>query len=166
MNHCILFRIKWPPLWICSRLKPMLSVLPNVIMWSYLARHTVTISGPEYRGVLLEARTAGSTSALGSWRLPPPDTKFLLVRPEQSGSCWNWCSCGRHDCVFLGSLMNLWVVFWEPTRCHHSFQHQPKGQRHDVQLDPSKLYQADLLQVMFLIFRCVTCWTCAQELHL
>ncbi|CAJ1068911.1 putative defense protein Hdd11 [Xyrichtys novacula] len=38
---------------------------------------TVTVRGPDYRGVLLEARTFGSTNALGSWMLPPPDTKFL-----------------------------------------------------------------------------------------
>ncbi|XP_035514118.1 putative defense protein 1 [Morone saxatilis] len=40
---------------------------------------TVTVTGPEYRGVLLEARTDGSTNALGSWKIPPPDTKFLQV---------------------------------------------------------------------------------------
>ncbi|XP_034548725.1 putative defense protein 3 [Notolabrus celidotus] len=38
---------------------------------------TVTITGPDYRGVLVEARTFGSTNALGSWQLNPPDTKFL-----------------------------------------------------------------------------------------
>uniref|UniRef100_H3DED9 Reelin domain-containing protein n=1 Tax=Tetraodon nigroviridis TaxID=99883 RepID=H3DED9_TETNG len=47
---------------------------------------TVTISGPEYRGVLLEARTAGSTSALGSWRFPPPDTKFLQCSGNPQGA--------------------------------------------------------------------------------
>ena len=39
----------------------------------------VTITGPEYRGVLLEARTLSSTNTLGSWQLPPPDTRFLEV---------------------------------------------------------------------------------------
>ncbi|CAK6973836.1 putative defense protein 3 [Scomber scombrus] len=38
---------------------------------------TVTIIGPAYRGVLLEARTGISANALGSWKLPPPDTRFL-----------------------------------------------------------------------------------------
>lgn len=41
---------------------------------------TVTIIGPEYRGVLLETRTGSSVDALGSWNLPPPDTQFLQVR--------------------------------------------------------------------------------------
>lgn len=61
--------------------------------------------------------------------------------------------------------MNSRAVLRKPTRCHHSFQHQPKGQRHDVQLDPSKLDQADLLQVI-PIFCCFTYWTCAEELYL
>uniref|UniRef100_A0A3Q3WHT9 Reelin domain-containing protein n=1 Tax=Mola mola TaxID=94237 RepID=A0A3Q3WHT9_MOLML len=47
---------------------------------------TVTISGPEYRGVLLEARTAASTNALGSWHLPPPDTRFLECTRNPQGA--------------------------------------------------------------------------------
>lgn len=39
----------------------------------------VTIVGPKYRGVLLEARTGGGLNALGTWQRPPPDTKFLQV---------------------------------------------------------------------------------------
>ncbi|KAM9744460.1 putative defense protein 3 [Menidia menidia] len=38
---------------------------------------TVTIIGPAYRGVLLEARTLGVFYALGYWMFPPPDTKLL-----------------------------------------------------------------------------------------
>lgn len=62
--------------------------------------------------------------------------------------------------------MNSLIVLQEPTRSHHSFQHQPKGQRHDVQLDPSKLYQTNLLQVMSTIFCCFTFWTREQKLRL
>ncbi|KAF6729468.1 putative defense protein 3 [Oryzias melastigma] len=47
---------------------------------------TVTIKGPDYRGVLLEARTDGSTNALGSWSLPPPDTKFLQCAGNPQGA--------------------------------------------------------------------------------
>ncbi|XP_030594084.1 putative defense protein Hdd11 [Archocentrus centrarchus] len=47
---------------------------------------TVTIIGPKYRGVLLEARTAGSTSALGKWQNPPPDTKFLQCTGNPRGA--------------------------------------------------------------------------------
>uniref|UniRef100_A0A3Q1JXI0 Reelin domain-containing protein n=1 Tax=Anabas testudineus TaxID=64144 RepID=A0A3Q1JXI0_ANATE len=47
---------------------------------------TVTITGPEYRGVLLEARTGSSTLALGSWSLPPPDTRFLECAGNPQGA--------------------------------------------------------------------------------
>lgn len=44
-----------------------------------LCSPAVTIIGPEYRGVLLEARRKGFNDAYGSWKHPPPDTKFLQV---------------------------------------------------------------------------------------
>ncbi|KAF3695735.1 putative defense protein 3 [Channa argus] len=47
---------------------------------------TVTISGPEYRGLLLEARTGSGTNALGSWQLPPPDTRFLQCTGNPRGA--------------------------------------------------------------------------------
>ncbi|KAK2837192.1 hypothetical protein Q5P01_014404 [Channa striata] len=47
---------------------------------------TVTITGPEYRGLLLEARTGSSTNALGSWQLPPPDTRFLQCSGNPQGA--------------------------------------------------------------------------------
>ncbi|XP_051277617.1 putative defense protein Hdd11 [Dicentrarchus labrax] len=47
---------------------------------------TVTVTGPEYRGVLLEARRDGSTNALGSWKIPPPDTKFLQCTGNPQGA--------------------------------------------------------------------------------
>ncbi|AWP07213.1 putative defense protein Hdd11 [Scophthalmus maximus] len=47
---------------------------------------TVTITGPEYRGVLLEARTKGSNNALGNWNNPPPDTKFLECTGNPQGA--------------------------------------------------------------------------------
>ncbi|XP_046899197.1 putative defense protein 3 [Hypomesus transpacificus] len=47
---------------------------------------TVIIYGPDYRGVLLEARTETSPNALGNWRLPPPDTKFLQCSGNSQGA--------------------------------------------------------------------------------
>ncbi|XP_068559669.1 putative defense protein Hdd11 [Cebidichthys violaceus] len=44
------------------------------------------IAGPEYRGVLVEARTDGSTNALGSWQIPPPDTRFLQCAGNLQGA--------------------------------------------------------------------------------
>ncbi|KAK9522826.1 hypothetical protein VZT92_019268 [Zoarces viviparus] len=53
------------------------ALLTNTRMFQPGDAITVIIAGPEYRGVLLEARTGGSTDALGSWQIPPPDTRFL-----------------------------------------------------------------------------------------
>ncbi|KAM9858622.1 putative defense protein 3 [Aulostomus maculatus] len=47
---------------------------------------TVTIIGPAYRSVLLEARSGSSTNALGSWQHPPPDTKFLECSGNAQGA--------------------------------------------------------------------------------
>nr|XP_008121807.1 PREDICTED: putative defense protein 3 [Anolis carolinensis] len=45
---------------------------------------SVQITGSEYRGVLLEARTFGSPVALGSWQTPPNNTRLLecFGRPD------------------------------------------------------------------------------------
>ncbi|XP_014840791.1 PREDICTED: putative defense protein 3 [Poecilia mexicana] len=47
---------------------------------------TVTIIGPEYRGVLLEARRENFNDAYGSWKTPPPDTKFLQCSGNPQGA--------------------------------------------------------------------------------
>ncbi|KAM8865268.1 putative defense protein Hdd11 [Synchiropus picturatus] len=47
---------------------------------------TVTIIGPAYRGVLLEARTGNSVQALGSFTNPPPDTKLLTCSGNAEGA--------------------------------------------------------------------------------
>ncbi|XP_061586224.1 LOW QUALITY PROTEIN: putative defense protein 3 [Cololabis saira] len=44
---------------------------------------TVTIVGPDYRGVLV---TGASTNALGGWMLPPPDTTFLQCSGNAQGA--------------------------------------------------------------------------------
>ncbi|XP_062240888.1 putative defense protein Hdd11 [Platichthys flesus] len=62
------------------------SVLTNAISYQPGNPITVTITGPEYRGVLLEARTSGSTNALGTWNLPPPDTRFLECNGAPQGA--------------------------------------------------------------------------------
>lgn len=49
------------------------------VTFNLLCASAVTIIGPEYRGVLLEARREGFSDAYGSWTQPPPDTKFLQV---------------------------------------------------------------------------------------
>ncbi|KAM9810616.1 putative defense protein Hdd11 [Neosynchiropus ocellatus] len=47
---------------------------------------TVTIIGPAYRGVLLEARSGDSVQAVGSFTNPPPDTKLLTCSGNTAGA--------------------------------------------------------------------------------
>ncbi|XP_024131634.1 putative defense protein 3 [Oryzias melastigma] len=87
---------------------------------------TVTIKGPDYRGVLLEARTDGSTNALGSWSLPPPDTKFLQCAGNPQGAVthantnlkgnstvYNWIPPSITNPVyFVATVAEQRTVFW------------------------------------------------------
>ncbi|XP_077062783.1 putative defense protein 3 isoform X2 [Siphateles boraxobius] len=47
---------------------------------------TVVIKGPDYSGVLLEARSGSDTKALGTWQTPPSNTKFLECSGNQQGA--------------------------------------------------------------------------------
>ncbi|XP_054467758.1 putative defense protein Hdd11 [Anoplopoma fimbria] len=62
------------------------ALLTNTRMFQPGKAIRVVITGPEYRGVLLEAQTVGSTNALGSWQIPPPDTKFLQCAGNTQGA--------------------------------------------------------------------------------
>uniref|UniRef100_A0A3B4ZYQ6 Si:dkey-251i10.2 n=1 Tax=Stegastes partitus TaxID=144197 RepID=A0A3B4ZYQ6_9TELE len=91
---------------------------------------TVTISGPEYRGVLLEARTDGSTNALGSWLSPPPDTKFLEcsgnpqgavthsnTNVKSSNTVYSWMPPNSTSPVhFMATVAQQRAVFWVNVR--------------------------------------------------
>nr|XP_056715287.1 putative defense protein 3 [Euleptes europaea] len=46
----------------------------------------IQILGPTYRGLLLEARSFGSTTALGFWKSPPNNTKFLQCSGNPYGA--------------------------------------------------------------------------------
>ncbi|MED6278458.1 hypothetical protein CHARACLAT_024021 [Characodon lateralis] len=62
------------------------SILTNTKRFQPGMPVTVTIIGPPYRGVLLEARTEGHNDAYGTWKLPPPDTKFLECSGNPQGA--------------------------------------------------------------------------------
>ncbi|KAK7165417.1 hypothetical protein R3I94_003699 [Phoxinus phoxinus] len=47
---------------------------------------TVVIKGPDYAGVLIEARSGSDTAALGTWQTPPSNTKFLLCSENPQGA--------------------------------------------------------------------------------
>lgn len=40
---------------------------------------SVTIQGPQYIGLLLQARSGSNTNAVGTWKTPPANTKYLAV---------------------------------------------------------------------------------------
>ncbi|XP_017558345.1 putative defense protein 3 [Pygocentrus nattereri] len=66
---------------------------------------TVIIKGPDYAGVLLEARSGSSTNALGSWGSPPAHTKHL------------GCSGNSHGAITHSNTNmknNLTVYTWMP----------------------------------------------------
>ncbi|XP_024655539.1 putative defense protein Hdd11 [Maylandia zebra] len=69
---------------------------------------TVTIVGPKYRGVLLEARIGGGLNAVGTWQRPPPDTKFLQCAHNPRGAV-------THSNTNLKG--NSTVYSWIPPNC-------------------------------------------------
>ncbi|XP_047448276.1 putative defense protein 3 [Mugil cephalus] len=102
---------------------------------------TVTITGPEYRGVLLEARTGGSTNALGSWRFPPPDTKFLECTGNPQGAIthsntnlkgnttvYSWIPSNSASPVyFMATVAQQRTVFWVNVRSAPLSRGKPAG---------------------------------------
>ncbi|XP_029296071.1 putative defense protein 3 [Cottoperca gobio] len=102
---------------------------------------TVTITGPEYRGVLLEARTLGSTNALGSWRLPPPDTKFLQCTGNPQGAVthsntnlkgkttvYSWIPPNSTSLIyFMATVAQQRTVFWVNVRSAALTRGKPGG---------------------------------------
>ncbi|XP_036380380.1 putative defense protein 3 [Megalops cyprinoides] len=87
---------------------------------------TVTIKGPDYRGVLLEARTGTSVNALGSWQSPPADTKFLQCSGNPQGAIthsntnlkgnstvYSWIPpSGVNNIYFMATVAQQRTVFW------------------------------------------------------
>ncbi|XP_037536000.1 LOW QUALITY PROTEIN: putative defense protein Hdd11 [Nematolebias whitei] len=106
------------------------SILTNTETFQPGKPITVTITGPAYRGVLLEARIQGSTNALGSWKLPPPDTKFLQCAGNLQGAVtqsntnlkgnstvYNWIPPNTMSPVyFIATVAQQRSVFWVNVR--------------------------------------------------
>ncbi|XP_015229747.1 PREDICTED: putative defense protein Hdd11-like [Cyprinodon variegatus] len=87
---------------------------------------TVTIIGPEYRGVLLEARRKGFNDAYGSWKHPPPDTKFLQCSGNPQGAIthantnlkgnttvYTWIPHDTmHPVYFMATVAQQRTIYW------------------------------------------------------
>ncbi|XP_005795010.1 putative defense protein Hdd11-like [Xiphophorus maculatus] len=87
---------------------------------------TVTIIGPQYRGVLLEARREHFNDAYGSWKIPPPDTKFLQCSGNPQGAIthantnlksnttvYTWIPHDiMHPVYFMATVAQQRTVYW------------------------------------------------------
>ncbi|XP_040898842.1 putative defense protein Hdd11 [Toxotes jaculatrix] len=117
------------------------SVLTNTRMFQPGKPITVTITGPEYRGVLLEARTGSSTNALGSWQLPPPDTRFLECTGNPQGAVthsntnlkgnttvYRWIPPNSTSPVyFMATVAQQRTVFWVNVKSTTLTREKPVG---------------------------------------
>ncbi|XP_044189527.1 putative defense protein Hdd11 [Thunnus albacares] len=103
---------------------------------------TVTIIGPEYRGLLLKALTDGSTDALGSWKLPPPDTRFLECTGNPEGAIthantnlkgnttvysWIPSNSSPSPVYFMATVAQQRTVFWVNVRSSTLTRGKPGG---------------------------------------
>ncbi|KAL1274203.1 hypothetical protein QQF64_027017 [Cirrhinus molitorella] len=87
---------------------------------------TVVIKGPDYRGVLLEARSGSDSKAIGTWQTPPSDTKFLACSGNQQGAIthantniknnstiYTWIPpATAKNVVFMATVAQQRTVFW------------------------------------------------------
>ncbi|XP_028312300.1 putative defense protein 3 [Gouania willdenowi] len=112
------------------------SVLTNSKMFYPGYPVTVTIAGPQYRGLLLQARSHESNDALGSWQLPPPDTKFLNCSNNPHGAMthsnpnlkgvttvYSWVPPDFHGPIyFMVTVVQERTVFWVHLSSIHVFR--------------------------------------------
>ncbi|XP_058630538.1 uncharacterized protein si:dkey-251i10.2 isoform X1 [Onychostoma macrolepis] len=87
---------------------------------------TVVIKGPDYRGVLLEARSGSDSKAIGTWQTPPTNTKFLECSGNQQGAIthantniknnstvYTWIPPATAQNVFFkATVAQQRIVFW------------------------------------------------------
>ncbi|XP_053726540.1 putative defense protein Hdd11 [Synchiropus splendidus] len=104
---------------------------------------TVTIIGPAYRGVLLEARTGNSVQALGSFTNPPPDTKLLTCSGNAEGAVthantnlkgnttvYRWVpptTMAPSNIYFMATVAQQRSVYWLNVRSKTLTQGIPEG---------------------------------------
>ncbi|XP_052446065.1 putative defense protein 3 [Carassius gibelio] len=87
---------------------------------------TVVIEGPDYRGVLLEARSGSNPKAIGTWQTPPINTKFLACSGNQqsaithantniknNSTVYTWIPPDTaQNIVFIATIAQDRTVFW------------------------------------------------------
>ncbi|XP_067296013.1 putative defense protein 3 [Pseudorasbora parva] len=87
---------------------------------------TVVIKGPDYKGLLLEARSESGTNAIGTWQTPPVNTKFLECSGNAQGAIthsnavlknnstvYTWIPpASAKSAFFMATVVQQKVVFW------------------------------------------------------
>ncbi|XP_018975216.2 putative defense protein Hdd11 [Cyprinus carpio] len=91
---------------------------------------TVVIEGPDYTGVLLEARSGSDSKAIGTWQTPPNNTKFLACSGNKQGAIthansniknnstvYTWIPpAAAENIFFIATVAQQRTVFWVQVR--------------------------------------------------
>ncbi|KAJ8348768.1 hypothetical protein SKAU_G00273570 [Synaphobranchus kaupii] len=102
------------------------SRLSQQLFHIFRAIKQMTIKGPDYTGVLLEARMESTVNALGTWQSPPANTKFLHCSGNQrsaithsntnvkdNSTVYSWLPpSGIGSIYFMATVARQRTAFW------------------------------------------------------
>ncbi|XP_069746553.1 putative defense protein isoform X2 [Narcine bancroftii] len=88
----------------------------------------VTIMGPDYRGLLLQAKKPGDSVSFGNWSIPPSNTKTIAcfnkensaithsnTNPKNRNVVYTWNPPPSKDCVkveFVATVAQSREIYW------------------------------------------------------
>ncbi|XP_060768957.1 putative defense protein Hdd11 [Neoarius graeffei] len=86
----------------------------------------VTIQGPQYIGLLLQARSGSDTNAVGTWKTPPANTKYLACSgnnfsaithsdrtPKDNKTTFSWIPPASLKTAFItATVVSNRTTFW------------------------------------------------------
>ncbi|XP_049321620.1 putative defense protein 3 [Astyanax mexicanus] len=120
---------------------------------------TVTIIGPDYGGVLLQARSGTNTDALGSWGSPPNNTKYLTCSKNSKGAIthsspdmknnlvYTWIPPASYSNIyFVATVAKDKAVYWLDVRSANLTRDGPGSGA-----DPESVVTPGLLMITLLI---------------
>ncbi|XP_051529150.1 putative defense protein 3 [Myxocyprinus asiaticus] len=126
---------------------------------------TVVIKGPDYRGVLLEARSGSDSNAIGTWQTPPTNTKFLECAGNQQGAIthantnikdnstiYTWIPpATAKNVYFMATVAQQRTVFWLNVKSSTLTQSGGGGTSLDINDSAEKATPAMLLLLIVLL---------------
>ncbi|XP_056602652.1 putative defense protein 3 [Triplophysa dalaica] len=129
---------------------------------------TVVIKGPDYRGVLLEARSGSDTTAIGTWQTPPANTKFLECAGNLQGAIthantnikdnstvYTWTPPATANSVyFVATVAQQRTVYWLNVRSANLIKGNGGGTSLDVHDSAESLKVIPALLLVVLL-QCV-----------